>query len=86
MRTCFFHGERPAVGICMRCRTAVCAACCTRLEGINHCHACLKALGAKPEERGGGIGWATVIAALLLGVSWLVLFGLCVAIGGRMAP
>ncbi len=69
----------------MRCRVVICAACCTRLNGVNHCHACLKVLGGRREEaRGGGL-WA-VSAMLLLGAASLVLFGLCWAVGGWMAP
>jgi hypothetical protein len=86
VRACSFHSDRPAVGICMRCRVPICAACSTRLGGINHCHACLKALGAKPEDRHGGLGWWAVTAACLLGAAWLALVGLCWAVSGRMAP
>jgi hypothetical protein len=64
----------------------ICAACCTRLNGINHCHACLKVLGGRREEaRRGGVLWV-VTAALLLGAAWLVLLGLCWAVSGKMAP
>jgi hypothetical protein len=31
----------------MRCRKVICAACCTRLAGVNHCHACLAAIAAR---------------------------------------
>ena len=51
MALCKYHPDRPGVGVCMRCRAVICAACCTRLEGINHCHACLKALAARPVRR-----------------------------------
>jgi hypothetical protein len=86
MKTCHFHDDRPGVGICMRCRVVVCAACCTRIEGVNHCHACLKALGGRREEKRGGGALAAVMAALLLGLAWFALFGLCWAIGGKLAP
>lgn len=86
MRTCHFHDDRPGVGICMRCRVVICAACCTRLNGVNHCHACLKALGVRREEpRSAGGLWA-VRAALLLAAGWLMLIGLCWAAGGWLAP
>ena len=86
MRTCHFHDTRSAIGICMRCRLAICTACCTRVNGINHCHACLKVLGSRRETAaGGGSLWA-VVAAVLLGVTWLVLFGLCWTVSGVMAP
>jgi hypothetical protein len=86
VRTCHFHDDRPGVGICMRCRMVVCAACCTRLNGVNHCHACLKALGAKREEAPGSAGLWVMTAALLLGTAWIGLFGLCWAFSGRMSP
>ena len=85
MRTCHFHDDRPGVGICMRCRVVICAACCTRLGGINHCHACLKVLGVRREEASAGKLWA-LTAALLLGAGWLMLLGLCWAVSGKMAP
>lgn len=85
MRTCHFHGDRPGVGICMRCRVVICAACCTRLGGINHCHACLKVLGVRREETKGGRLWIAA-AALLLGLGWFALLGLCWAVSGKMAP
>jgi hypothetical protein len=70
----------------MRCRVVICAACCTRLNGINHCHACLKALGkGRDEPRGAGGLWA-VTAALALTTAGLVLLGLCWAVSGLMAP
>lgn len=85
MRTCHFHSDRPGIGICMRCRVAICAACCTRVNGVNHCHACLKVLGRRPEEkRGSNLG--ALLAGLLLTVAWLVLFALCWAVSGKMAP
>ena len=70
----------------MRCRVVVCAACCTRLNGVNHCHACLKSLGARREEAAGRAGMWVATAALLLGAAWMGLFGLCWAFGGRMSP
>src|SRR5207245_3384833 len=45
MASCKYHPDRPGVGVCMRCRAVICNDCCTRLDGVNHCHACLKALG-----------------------------------------
>jgi hypothetical protein len=70
----------------MRCRVVICAACCTRVNGVNHCHACLKVLGGRREEprQGGHLGM--LLAGMLLGVAWLVLWGLCWAVSGKMAP
>jgi hypothetical protein len=86
MRTCHFHNDRPGIGICMRCRVVICVACCTRVNGVNHCHACLKVLGGRHEEkrRGGVLG--LLLAGLLLGVAWLLLWGLCWVVSGTMAP
>jgi hypothetical protein len=50
---CHFHRDRPGVGVCMRCRKVICAACCTRLAGVNHCHACLKVIAARRDETAG---------------------------------
>jgi hypothetical protein len=83
---CHFHGDRPGVGICMRCRVVICAECRTRVHGINYCHACLRALGARREERkAGAVPWA-LTAAFLLGLGWLVLTGLCWLTQGALAP
>jgi hypothetical protein len=70
----------------MRCRKYICAACCTRLDGVNHCHACLKELGADQERTRAGRGFGRLPALLLLGVSWLVLFGACWLCQGMLAP
>jgi hypothetical protein len=48
MVECENHPERAAVGLCMRCRAPVCAACCTRVDEVNHCPACLKELASRP--------------------------------------
>ena len=86
MRTCHFHDDRPGIGICMRCRVVICAACCTRVNGINHCHACLKVLGGQRDAPRGGNPMWSVMAVLLLGMAWLVLFGLGWAVSGKLAP
>lgn len=85
MRTCHFHSDRPGIGICMRCRMIICAACCTRVNGVNHCHACLKVLGGRREEKHGG-NLGVIWAGILLGAAWLMLFALCWAVSGKMAP
>jgi hypothetical protein len=63
----------------------ICAACCTRVDGVNHCHACLKILGGRREEKRGGNA-AMILAGALLCLAWLVLFGLCWAMSGKLAP
>lgn len=85
MRTCHYHHDRPGIGICMRCRVVICTACCTRVNGINHCHACLKILGGRRAEAQGG-KLRKLLAGMLLCLGWLVLFALCWAVSGTMAP
>jgi hypothetical protein len=48
MTACRYHPDRPGVGICVRCRAVICAACSTQLEGINYCFACLKEMASRP--------------------------------------
>lgn len=86
MRSCHYHNDRPGIGICMRCRVPICSACCTRVNGVNHCHACLKVLGRRREETRGFAELGVVVAAMLLGMAWLVLLGLCWAMRGTLAP
>jgi hypothetical protein len=70
----------------MRCRRVICAACCTRIDGVNHCHACLLALAKPPPpNRTVRLLWP-VTASLLLVAGWLFLFGLCWLTQGRLAP
>lgn len=45
--TCTRHPLREAVGVCVRCSQALCSDCITKLDGINHCQACLAEL-ARP--------------------------------------
>jgi hypothetical protein len=69
----------------MRCRATICLECCTRLDGINHCHACLKTLAVrpvKPQRRLSPI-WS---AGLVVAGVWFVLFCLLVAASGGLAP
>jgi hypothetical protein len=82
--TCEYHPDRPGIGVCMRCRVVICADCCTRVDGINHCHACLKELAvrpARPRRRGTMRG-----TVLLLVLGWLALFGLLGLVQGKFAP
>src|SRR5436190_419220 len=69
MSLCFYHPDRTAAGMCMRCRVYVCPACSTQLDGINHCHVCLKAMAARPAKAPPkGSGWGAV---LLLALTFL---------------
>ena len=60
----------------MRCRGAICAACTTRLDGVNHCRACLDALRAPAlaaaPPRSNALGRALVILSIHGGVLILV--------------
>ncbi len=85
MAHCRFHPDAPGIGICVRCRTVICADCCTRLQGINHCHECLRALARGPTTPRAGAG--SVLAALgLLVLGSALLFGLSLLAQGRLAP
>ena len=86
MAACKYHPDRAGVGVCMRCRAVVCTDCTTRLDGVNHCHACLKKLAAPEARRAEGGGEATFGALLLLGGIWLVLYGLGWVFQGRWGP
>jgi hypothetical protein len=87
MAACSYHPDRPAIGVCVRCRSVICAACCTRVGGVNHCHACLKALGRRAEpRRSPQQAAAVVVAAGLLGFAWLFTFGVLWLLEGRLAP
>ena len=48
--SCRNHPEREALGICIECRTRVCAECVTKVEGINYCVACLGKLAIAGER------------------------------------
>jgi hypothetical protein len=69
----------------MSCRRVICAACCTRVEGVNRCHACLKALGARRDERPPADLWP-LAAAGLGGLGWLLLTLLLFLIEGKFSP
>jgi hypothetical protein len=83
---CHYHQDRPGVGVCMRCRVVICAACCTRLDGVNHCHACLRKLAARRDAPRSRAGLWPVAAVSLLGLGWAALFGLGWLLRGWLAP
>jgi hypothetical protein len=85
MTTCRYHPREPGVGICTRCRYVICAACCTQLDGINHCHACLKELSARPVRRARQTSPWLGIGAMLACV-WALVFVLLLLIQGSLAP
>jgi len=70
------------MGVCVRCRTLVCAECVTQVDGINHCVACLAAAAAgrasaPPPARqtggGQGLGSLVLLTVLLALALWGVL-------------
>jgi len=69
---CTRHPAREAVGVCVRCSRALCSDCITKLDGINHCQACLDELSReltrepRPQRR-------AVPEPLALGAGFLVL-------------
>jgi hypothetical protein len=67
MAECFYHPDRPGVGVCMRCRRVICGGCCTRLDGVNHCFSCLEELGRPVESRGSMAGETAIRLAAVLG-------------------
>jgi hypothetical protein len=69
----------------MSCRRVICAACCTRVEGVNRCHACLKSLGSRREERAPADLWPWA-AAGLGGLGWLLLSVLLFWLQGKVSP
>lgn len=83
--TCQYHRDRPGVGVCIRCRAVICAACTTRVDGVNHCHACLSKLAAPEAKRRAGAG-ATAAAFLVLFFAWLAFFGVGWLFEGKWAP
>jgi hypothetical protein len=70
----------------MRCRGVVCAACTTRLNGINHCHMCLRALAARGERQGQWTLGRSLALGMALVAGWLPLFILFYLLQGRLAP
>ena len=76
MAFCYFHGDRTGVGVCMRCRVVICAECCTRVDGINHCHACLKAIASRREPARGHVAVRGLTAGVVLGAAYLALLAL----------
>jgi hypothetical protein len=70
----------------MRCRRIICAGCCTRVEGVNHCHACLKALGRRTTQPAATSSAGVLMSLLVLGLAWLLFFGVLWFAQGRLSP
>lgn len=86
MAVCHYHRDRPGVGICVRCRVVICAECSTRLDGINHCHACLKALGQRKGPTSSGRASVNLFAGIVLGLVWLLFLGIAWLMEGLWTP
>jgi hypothetical protein len=83
---CTYHRDRPGVGVCMRCRSVICAECTTRVDGINHCHACLKELGGTAAVASGRRISGIAAALLIIAATWLF-FAVLFWVGeGVLAP
>ncbi len=86
MAVCHYHPERAGVGVCMRCKVVICADCCTRLNGVNHCHACLKVLGRGKEMRSPASSAVALLAVVVLGTVSLLFMGVGCLAQGMLAP
>lgn len=83
MAVCDYHPDRAGVGVCMRCQAVICSACCTRVDEVNHCHACLKALASRALPQGKS---SAPTAVLLLAGSCLLFFGILLLARGSLVP
>ena len=87
MAVCRFHPDRPGIGVCIRCRCVICAACCTRVDEVNHCHACLRGLGSQQKNEPTHSALAgSLLTALAVGLGGVVVAGLCYLVQGVLAP
>ncbi len=75
---CHNHPDRPALAICVQCRSSICGECTTKLQGINHCTDCLerRAHLSRPAASPGG-GFVRVLTGITLSFFffWLVFHG-----------
>lgn len=82
---CVNHPDRAAIGMCVKCRSAVCADCTTKVQGINHCLKCLErrvvpsdtaVRRPDPSATPAGIAAAFAFFALAFGAAGAVVVGL----------
>jgi hypothetical protein len=85
LAVCKYHPARLGIGVCMRCRAVICAGCCTRIDGVNHCHACLRELGT-PAQSPSKPRSSALAALVVLGLDWLVLIAALWLLQGKLAP
>lgn len=87
--TCHNHPERHAIGLCVECRRAVCGECVTKVDGVNHCSACLSLVARQDQEaqerarRPGSVAAAIASGAALFLLLVVMTYGwLAVALPG----
>lgn len=82
VESCQNHPSREGIGICVQCRQIYCSECITKLDGINHCRACLATLKGNqtPTRQPGSdtqeIHWGQRFSAYLV-----ILFFTCMLAG-----
>ena len=86
MSLCHYHPDRIGVGVCMRCRVVICTECCTRVDGVNHCHACLKVLGQRQERPRAASFVPQLRAAVFLFLAWVFFFVIAWSLRAALAP
>ena len=65
-RMCSHHADRPAIGVCVITKQAICAECSTRYEGVNYSREGLRILqerraAEKVRGRRGLLGYSFVV-------------------------
>jgi hypothetical protein len=87
---CSQHPAREAVGICVRCRASMCSDCITKIDGINHCRACLDELTRserkKHTDRARGLPSWLVLGVGIPLLTMLSYFMLDVVMPGSASP
>lgn len=72
---CTAHPARAAVALCRSCLTPRCGECVVKIDGVNHCAACLRALfPATPPPRPPAAA-STALRAVARGAAAIVLYG-----------
>lgn len=70
---CQNHPQREAIGICVRCRSANCSECVTKVDGINYCVGCLAELAGQSASRSEASVESSRAKAGLAIAGWLLL-------------
>lgn len=68
------------MGICVQCRKAMCSDCITKIDGVNHCRACLERVvraqaQSRTEAKGGVPPWLAISFgfAVVWGLSYMMI-------------